>query len=503
MNIVDFFNRAAEQYPDHIAIIQGKKRISYRELAEEVEYTAAYFRSKGIQQGDRVLVFVPMGIDLYRIVLGLFSIGATAVFLDEWVSKKRMELCCEIADCKGFIGIPKARILAFFSRELRKIPIKLRLKGKNSDRSKTVQLEPDETALITFTTGSTGRPKAASRSHSFLKEQFDALIEEIEPTPEDVDMPVLPIVLFVNLGVGCTSVIAEFKMKKAARNKIERIADQIKRAKVSRITASPFFLNMLAEYTLSNGISYPELKKIFTGGAPVFPAAAADYLKAFPACESNIVYGSTEAEPISRINAKQLQKDLSLNHGGLPVGKIYHKTRLAIITITPENINDQSEEEFRKLILSNGQIGEIVVSGPHVLASYYNSPEAYKSNKIQVDGQIWHRTGDSGFLLDGDLYLTGRCSQLIYHNECLLSPFIIENQLEQIKGITCGTLIESPSGLLLCVESNEKSDLLTGKIAGIPYDHLLCFSEIPRDPRHHSKIDYPALKEQALRFHIH
>ncbi|NJM17110.1 MAG: hypothetical protein HC896_18550 [Bacteroidales bacterium] len=73
-------------------------------------------------------------------------------------------------------------------------------------------VEPHATALITFTTGSTGTPKAADRSHAFLKEQFNALLDEIKPSANDVDMPVLPIVLFVNLGVGCTSVIADFNV---------------------------------------------------------------------------------------------------------------------------------------------------------------------------------------------------------------------------------------------------------------------------------------------------
>ena len=194
-NIVELFLNAATEYPDNIAIIEKNKQISYRQLARSVKETTAFFRKKGIKSGDRVLVFVPMSIDLYRIVLALFHIGATAVFLDEWVSRKRMELCCRLADCRAFIGIWKARIYGrFFSKELKKIPIRLGTRfQKSSSLEEPENVSLDHTALITFTTGSTGTPKAARRTHGFLKEQFDALIEKMQPQVNDVDLSLIHI----------------------------------------------------------------------------------------------------------------------------------------------------------------------------------------------------------------------------------------------------------------------------------------------------------------------
>lgn len=121
-NIVQHFYQAAEKFPDKNAIIQNHQIISFKNLRSEVLETARYFSYQGIQKGDRVLVFVPMSIDLYRIVLALFRFGATAVFLDEWVSVKRMEMCCKIASCQAFIGVFKARILGLFFRRTSKNP---------------------------------------------------------------------------------------------------------------------------------------------------------------------------------------------------------------------------------------------------------------------------------------------------------------------------------------------------------------------------------------------
>ncbi len=492
MNISQLFLDAAEKYPNRLAIIDPKKSVSYSDLQIDVLETAAYFRSKGIKKGDRVLVFVPMSVDLYRIVLALFYCGATAVFLDAWVNKKRLELCCEIADCKGFIGVPKARIFAWFSKELRRIPIKLALKKQLSNTTQIEQVSDDDSALITFTTGSTGRPKAADRTHGFLKEQFDALIDEIDPQVEDVDMPILPIVLFVNLGVGCTSVIADFKMSKPETMEPHKLTMQIKEHQVNRITASPFIVEQLAKKSQYHS-AFKNIQKVFTGGAPVFPSQAKLLKNAFSNAEVNIVYGSTESEPISSIEASELIDNEEKLAQGLPVGHIYHKTELRIIKITEDAIPTATEVELDALSLEPGVIGEIIVAGPHVLKRYFNNEEAFKKNKIVVGDTVWHRTGDSGFLMDGQLYLTGRCQQLIYHNDTILSPFIIENQLQQISGVTMGTLLQLNEKLVLAIEGTANKELIQEKCTNIPFDEIE-FIDIPRDPRHNSKIDYPSLE---------
>ena len=128
-NIIQHFLGSASKHPEQIALYQGEKKITYLQLAKEVRMMAAYYQSKGIQKGDRVLIFVPMSIDLYRSVLALFYLGATAVFLDEWVDKKRMEYCCQLSNCKGFLGSWKVRALATFSKAIRNVPIWLKPSG--------------------------------------------------------------------------------------------------------------------------------------------------------------------------------------------------------------------------------------------------------------------------------------------------------------------------------------------------------------------------------------
>jgi len=448
-----------------------------------------------------------MGMDLYRTVLAILNIGATAVFLDEWVSKKRMEACCEVAQCQAFIGIFKARVLSFFSKELRKIHIHLGtgFKKYNTRINPHCQVANTDTALITFTTGSTGTPKAAKRTHGFLREQFNALIEKIDPQPDDIDMPVLPIVLLINLGVGCTSVIAEFKASKPNAMNPQKILDQLTKYKVNRMVSSPFFVKRLSEYILGKKAESPSsLQKIFTGGAPVFTSEAQLYTLAFPQTKIEIVYGSTEAEPISAIYASTLIETNSDNrHIGLNVGKPYRKAEVRIIGIQTGNIVCGAEAELHQLEMPLGQIGEIIVSGPHVLTEYFNNPEALLQNKIFIGDKCWHRTGDSGYLSnDGTLFLTGRCKALIEYGGKLLSPFVYENIFQQLPGVIIGSLILHNNKIYAVLELDNQAD--EAKVTGVIQDLLpqaavKIVSKIPRDPRHNSKIDYEKLKEMYFR----
>jgi len=507
-NIVSLFHAAAKQHPKRIAIIDKTGSITFEQLQKDVMASAANMQHKGLKAGDRVLVFVPISIALYTHVLALYHIGCTAVFLDEWVSIKRLSLCCRIAKCKGFIGVPLARFIGWFVRDVRTIPIHLGTKMNYSSNSITepaVIIKESETALITFTTGSTGTPKAAKRTHNFLKEQFDALMEKIEPSQDDVDMPALPIVLLINLGCGVTSVIPDWKSSKPDKMQPEKIWQQVQRHGVNRITSSPYFLKKLAQYVSSNNISSEQIRKMFTGGAPVFPNEAALITQGFAQSKTQIVFGSTEAEPISSIYAYELsdRKEEAEKHG-LPVGVPYRKSQVKIILWSDEPIACNNIHELTSLEQPKGALGEIIVSGPHVLREYFNNDEALKRNKIFIDDNCWHRSGDSGFLNDkGELFLTGRCTTLFEHEGKTVKPFLIENTLQQIDGVVLATIMKLNNEIIYFVElsAQEKKEEVKKSIEQIwPKPSLIVFTDkMPRDKRHHSKIEYGVLREMMLR----
>jgi len=495
MNITDYFFDAAKKHPDKAAIIEVTNSISFGQLAQEVKNTAQYLEERGIQSGDRVMVFVPMSIDLYRITLALFYIGATAVFLDAWASRERLKMCCRLAQCKAFVGTPKAQLLRIATKEIRQIPIHLSIKGRGQRQHPGQRMDREASALITFTTGSTGLPKAADRTHLFLMQQFEVLKEKLQCHHSDVAMPMLPIVLFINLGVGATSVIADYNARKPEKMSAAKVIKQLISHKINRITASPFVIKRIAQHLLDTKTSLPYLHQVSTGGAPVFPEEAKIYQRALPNTRIEIIYGSTEAEPISSIAATELSQ-LKVS-GGLAVGDVHPDTALRILSIENKHQHKINLQDFESSVVTEGEIGEIVVSGDHVLKKYFNNSEAFRENKIIVDSQVWHRTGDSGYIQDGNLYLTGRCAQLIKREDRYLSPFVIENRIKTLgNGNKIGTIIEHTNGLYLVVEKGINLSELETYFMDLEYDTVVQVNKIPRDPRHYSKIDYNKLKAQ-------
>ena len=155
--------------------------------------------------------------------------------------------------------------------------------------------------------------------------------------------------------------------------------------------------------------------------------------------------------------------------------------------------------ELLQLEVSKGQIGEIIVRGNHVLREYFNNDEALKRNKIMWDDICWHRTGDSGFLkASGELYLTGRAVNLFMHEGKLVAPFIYEYELQQIEGVEIGTLLQLKNEIHYFIElkSGANRQNVVNMINSMwpAPDKVHILDKMPRDKRHHSKIEYGVLR---------
>ena len=498
----------AARTPERAAIVHCGHAISYGELARRVAARAAALRRHGIGRGDRVLVFVPMSIPLYEILLALFSVGAVAVFIDAWAGARRIDHAAALAECKGFVGIPKAFLLLLASRALRRIPVKLlpsfghREVGSSAE---PLPSGPDDPALITFTTGSTGEPKAALRTVGFLLEQLRVLRTELGVEEGDVDLATLPVFVLANLACGTTTLLPDFNPARPADYDPVRIRAEAAALGVTTTSGSPAFYERLLEVLPADTPAIPGLRRLHVGGAAVWPDFAARLRAAFQGAAVRALYGSTEAEPIACIDAAELAacRDLS---GGLPAGTPSPYLRLAIIPIgTPPPDRELTAPEWDALAVPEGAPGELCVAGPHVLKTYFRNDAALRENKIRVGGEIWHRTGDAARLADGRLFLLGRASRAFRDADGTWRfPMLIEARLRTIPGVAAGTVLRLSDGRLAAAiepDGTVPASNLPAAVAAaeIPHDFVRILPSLPRDPRHRSKIDYGALAETLSR----
>jgi len=258
-----------------------------------------------------------------------------------------------------------------------------------------------------------------------------------------------------------------------------------------------------------------DFKKIYTGGAPVFPNLLRTLEQAAPRAEVTAVYGSTEAEPIAHIEGQRIgQEDISamLNGRGLLAGWPVREIKLKVI---PDQwgkpIAGLTHSEFANMCLWAGEAGEIVVSGEHVLTGYLHG-HGDEESKFTVDGQRWHRTGDAGYFdSDGRLWLLGRCSSRINDSRGSLYPFTVECIANHYAGVRRSAIISHTGRRILAVEPFEALESpwlerglnigvqfsgLKASLAWAQIDAIQVLRKLPVDKRHNAKIDYPAL--QAL-----
>ncbi|MCP4131575.1 MAG: AMP-binding protein [bacterium] len=511
-NIIFKLLENAKKNPEKIALIDHKKgtfkkpeyvKITYKQIVDDVIATAANLKKAGFNKGDRIIVFVPMSYSLYVIVLAILYIGAVAVFVDAWADRDRLSKACQVVNPKGFIGALKAHLLRV-NPDIRKIPIKLidtKIASLNNTKTPDLvpeKINPEDEGLVTLTTGTTGLPKGVKRTQGFLWQQYVVLSSHLNQKESDVDLTALPIFVFSNLAVGMTSVLPFFDPAKPTAFDPAMIVKQVKDCGITTTLGSPAFYEKIADYLLSRGETLP-FKSLITGGAPVFKPLAKKLMAAFPDSKNEIVYGCTEAEPISGISAEDfINSNPAL---GLAVGKKVDDIEVKILKPTSDAVSIEKNEKLSTYLAKKNEVGEIIVCGPHVLKEYLGDPDLFKANKIIDKNKVWHRTGDAG-LLDskGNIYIHGRIAKRFLSRGGDLYPIPFEQQLKEIEGVAFAAVIEHNNKIYAAIEpadeSIDKEKILSKakeELAELKPDEFVILKKIPTDPRHNSKVNFEEL----------
>lgn len=521
-NVLSVLRRVAARVPERPALVMEGESISFGDLWRRIDRASAGLRRMGLEPGDRAIVMIPMSIDLYVGMLAVLALGAVAVFVDPWIGRRQITSFAAFASPKAWLGIPKSHLLRLMDARLRSIPFTVTtgwrlgpLPGRRTlaeleSAAGTGEIQPverDNSALITFTSGSSGEPKGTNRTHRFLLAQHEALAHEFPAREGDVDMPMFPVFALNNLASGVPSIVPAMDFRRVDQVDGGRVLAQMHRQGVTTCTASPPFFDRLAE-ALGKGGPRPALRRILTGGAPVSDAQLRSWRKAFPETEVLVVYGSTEAEPVAHLTAEER---LSAHRSpGFCVGRPSERVQAKVVRIHDDPI-DLGPDGWAGWELPAGEIGELVVSGDHVCRDYYQNPGAVRENKIVApDGGVWHRMGDTGWVdPEGRFWIAGRVHSTIRRGAELIHPQLVEQAAvgedPRVRRAAAVGLPDPDLGqrVVVVIETGETG--WEGEVAarlaaaGFRADEILLLDEpLPVDPRHNSKIDYGKLRTRLL-----
>ena len=503
MTIIDKIKDLRKQYPDNTALFDLKtgNKITFTQIDTKSDEICNYLVQKGFKKGNKIVVFVPIGIEFYLILTAIFKMGLQAVFIDPYAGIEHINKCCEMISPDGIIGSGKTLLKGFFLKGIRKIGKKINYikmmehseklsiyeKNKNQKKIQNEKIDGNTPALISFTSGSTGFPKIIMRTHEFLLGQHNVLEKNLKFEKETAVYSSFPIFLLSHMATGTTTFIPDLNWRKPVESDFGNIVKQITENNIQNIILPPAIFENIVKFCKDEKIMLENVQKVYTGGAPVFYSLMKNIKEVFANAKIIALYGASEAEPISVLNFEDItEEDIEnmKNGDGLLAGKIVNEIELKIEELekTPEK-NKISEIK-----------GEILVRGENVVDGYLNIEKNSDEN--------WHRTGDMGYInKKGQLILLGRVKGRIQIEKNIYYPFTVETAFSFCKNVKKSVLTSKNNKLYLIVERNpEFKGNLSENIEIIELKKKfeifkIIETEIPMDKRHNSKTDYKKLEE--------
>ncbi|HEX4923409.1 MAG TPA: AMP-binding protein [Bdellovibrionales bacterium] len=501
--LADLFLRYVADRADRTALSIPRKRengkwtddqISFRELNDLVFSYQHALLAQGLKAGDRILVLAPVRAELYALFYAMCSAGIVPVFIDTNVGARAFLKLVRAADICAIISTPGFHRLRWLAPTLLKYKrFTLAESGKGftnlmdwfperAGAVATIACEPNNPVLITYTTGSSGQPKGADRSHSVLYNQYRISRAHWPEELREIDMPWFPMVAFQNLNCGISTVLPAVNFRRIDEFEPRVIAAQIQAAGVTRMSAPPSVYAKLCRYLIENRVSLPSVRRLIAGGAPVSQKVAALMRVAFPGAEAHIVYGSTEAEPISFVSIDEMLKEPA---DAYLVGKPIPEIQIRICRLTNDELSRVSSEGVEPFVTSG--VGEVLLAGPHVVKRYFDNEDANRVTKLHdPSGKVWHRTGDLGFFDHlGRLWLAGR----LHDGIC----YPIEHRAELISGVDRAAL--TARALKIRLEPGANWPLVKSRCEklfeelGVEAKPVEAAGELPLDRRHRWKIE--------------
>ena len=503
MTIIDKIKDLRKQYPDNTALFDLKtgNKITFTQIDTKSDEICSYLIQKGFEKGNKIVVFVPIGIEFYLILTAIFKMGLQAVFIDPYAGIEHINKCCEMISPDGIIGSGKTLLKGFFLKGIRKIGKKINYikmmehseklsiyeKNKNQKKIQNEKIDGNTPALISFTSGSTGFPKIIMRTHEFLLGQHNVLEKNLKFEKETAVYSSFPIFLLSHMATGTTTFIPDLNWRKPVESDFGNIVKQIIENNIQNIILPPAIFENIVKFCKDEKIMLENVQKVYTGGAPVFYSLMKNIKEVFANAKIIALYGASEAEPISVLNFEDItEEDIEnmKNGDGLLAGKIVNEIELKIEELkkTPEK-NKISEIK-----------GEILVRGENVVDGYLNIEKNSDEN--------WHRTGDMGYInKKGQLILLGRVKGRIQIEENIYYPFTVETAFSFCKTLKKSVLTSKNNKLYLFAERNPefKGNLSEDSEINELKEKFGIFkiieTEIPMDKRHNSKTDYKRLEE--------
>ena len=461
--LTDLLDHAVQTWPERVAIDFMGRRWTYAELGSLVEHAARGLQDLGVKPGDRVGLCLPNTPYYIALYFATFRVGGIVVNMNPlYIERELCHLiedsgCKVVATCditaiharvtkvaeqlklKKLIVCPIAGALPtaksigyriFKRRDIAHVPhdalhLQFHALVASDAKPDPVSVDPADVAVLQYTGGTTGEPKAAMLTHANLTancaQMGEFVKDQMNPDEQQRILGVLPLfhvfalTSILNYGIDNGAMLVLLP-----RFELKQVIDTVGRTKCTTFYGVPTIygaLNNLADKDLAKLAS---IQWSVSGGAPLPFDTRQRYEQRMgtPLVEG---YGLSEASPI--ITCNPLDAPPKDNSAG---------------PAFPGTIIEIRDLEDPTKLMPQGERGEICARGPQVMKGYWNRPDA--DAEVFVDGAL--RTGDVGYLdEDGYLFIVDRMKDLIIAGGYNVYPRTIEEALYEHPAIAEAVVI--------------------------------------------------------------
>jgi fatty-acyl-CoA synthase len=427
---------------DRAALVFEGTALTYSDLADRIDRLASALTSLGVARGDRVAFFGDNHPSFLETLFATTLIGAIFVPLNTRLAQP--EIAYALTDSGSTVLVHSQALAtvaagAAASTSVRARIVVSRFRSDDVDPRTEIDYESllegvasgsadvavglDDPALILYTSGTTGRPKGALLRHGDLTWNAIDVLVDYDLTSTDVALMISPLFHAASLGMGALPAFLKgATVVLEARFDAARALALIEEHGVTWVSGVPTTFQLMAEHPDWPTADLRTLRSLTCGGSPV-------PLRVIDAYERRGLsftggYGLTEASP----GVTSLQPSRSRSKAG-SAGLPHFFTSVRLRGPHGEQIEP-------------GAVGEIQVSGPHVIKEYWNRPA--DSAEAFVD-DVWFRTGDVGSMDDeGFLFVSDRLKDMIISGGENVYPAEVEMLLLELEAVSGAAVFGVP-----------------------------------------------------------
>jgi len=425
MNLSSLLVDSATRHADRLAVRLDADVLTYGQLDDLSARLAGALTRSGLQAGDRVGLMLPNSLAWPVAYYGVLRAGGTVVPINPLL--KSRELTHYLVDSGASVLITAGDQQPDVDVAVLELDRFRELLANQEPLIEVVARAPDDTAVILYTSGTTGRPKGAELTHDNLTRNATVTATTlIGLGPEDVVLGCLP--LFHSFGQTCAlnaSVRSGASLTLLPRFDAGRALDLMARDAVTVFAGVPTMYSALLHHPGAADADVRSLRLCVSGGA----ALPVEVLSGFEATFGTVIlegYGLSETSPVACFN----HPDRSRRPGS--IGTPIEGVEMRLV--------DEAGD-----VAPAGEVGEIAIRGHNVMKGYWGQPEATAA--VMADG--WFRTGDLGRRdEDGNYYVVDRKKDLIIRGGFNVYPREVEEVLYEHPAVAAVAVVAIPDDRL-------------------------------------------------------